>query len=670
MELSEISLVIPYRKSPYLEKVLESVYKYFSEIIVVGDKFNQKEKYQNINFKEFVNLNASQARNIGAKYATKKYIFFLDSDCIPSISFLNSIKELIISRNEILASTYTTDKDQNNFISDVMSLLIKTRLLNQNSKHKKFSSAGFIISKEFFNYIGRFNEDMNSLEDTDLSVRANIYGCKVKYDKNFELLHLKKYNLIKLISECIYKSFDGSKYLTLNKDFFNTIGINVPIKNFISLFPLISIFFIPISFTLAIFFFILTYSINIFLFRNIFQNYLQKIFGPSIALIKYLSFIFGGTAGKIYVYVSIYIPNLLRDFFDYLISIKRVIIKSKYPVQIIQYVTARCNLRCNHCFYKETLNAKDPGEMEIDEIIRPAKKMAPMLWYSITGGEVFIRNDFKKLVLEIQKHIRPKFFSLPTNGWYTERTFQSVLETLQSLKRGNLILFFSIDGPEKIHDDIRGNNSYTKLKITYEKLKKLTKYYPKLHLNIVITVQPNNHHVFPNFLHEIQNEFNPISISINLLRYHSLNSPKLDPEIINAYELAINEYEKNIRTKNKYNFVMNSIIKAKEKNQKDIIVDVAKKDKFTTPCSAGNLSYVIMENGNLKPCEVLETSYGNIKEENVLDIINNNKAVKNRKWIKNTKCRCTYECANSTNALFNYNMLPSLFKTMVKDMLR
>ena len=78
-----------------------------------------------------------------------------------------------------------------------------------------------------------------------------------------------------------------------------------------------------------------------------------------------------------------------------------------------------------------------------------------------------------------------------------------------------------------------------------------------------------------------------------------------------------------------------------------------------------------MENGDFKPCEILENSYGNIKEKPIQDIISNknNLAFENRQWIKNTKCRCTYECANSTNALFNTNMIPGLIKTVYKDFL-
>ena len=43
-----------------------------------------------------------------------------------------------------------------------------------------------------------------------------------------------------------------------------------------------------------------------------------------------------------------------------------------------------------------------------------------------------------------------------------------------------------------------------------------------------------------------------------------------------------------------------------------------------------------MENGDFKPCEILENSYGNIKGTKVEDIISNKNelAKDNRKWIK------------------------------------
>ena len=51
-------------------------------------------------------------------------------------------------------------------------------------------------------------------------------------------------------------------------------------------------------------------------------------------------------------------------------------------------------------------------------------------------------------------------------------------------------------------------------------------------------------------------------------------------------------------------------------------------------------------------------------------LFKSNDAKELRKFIKDTKCKCTYECAMSTNTLFNGNMFLKLIKQATKDMLR
>ena len=300
-----------------------------------------------------------------------------------------------------------------------------------------------------------------------------------------------------------------------------------------------------------------------------------------------------------------------------------------------------------------------------------AKQSGPLLWHSLAGGEPFIRKDFSDIVLGIKKEARPIVISLPSNGWYTERTYLSTLKIMQNYHDGLFVIFISIDGPQKIHDNIRGENSFKKLKETFEVLKKLSKLYERLHINIVITVQDFNYNCFPGTITDLYNEFKPTSISINLFRYHELNSPKVKPEIINGYDNAIKEYEK-IRIRKSYGLLSNAILKAKEKVQKDLILSVAKENKFVTTCSAGNLSYVSMEDGSLKPCEILKDTLGSIKtpETNMNKIFFSNEAKNLRKKIINTKCKCTFECAMSSNVLFNGNMVPKIISQTVKDVLK
>ena len=69
------------------------------------------------------------------------------------------------------------------------------------------------------------------------------------------------------------------------------------------------------------------------------------------------------------------------------------------PNYLIFFVTARCNLRCPHCFYLEEINsAVSSKELKINELEQMTKK-APFLFHvSFTGGETFVRNDIDKIV--------------------------------------------------------------------------------------------------------------------------------------------------------------------------------------------------------------------------------------------------------------------------------
>ena len=79
-----------------------------------------------------------------------------------------------------------------------------------------------------------------------------------------------------------------------------------------------------------------------------------------------------------------------------------------------------------------------------------------------------------------------------------------------------------------------------------------------------------------------------------------------------------------------------------------MILKVAKYDEFITPCTAGTLSYIIKEDGAVKPCEILDDEIGNICDNNSSfnDIVNSLKAKNLRKWIvdsnvvvpKNVQC--------------------------------
>jgi radical SAM protein with 4Fe4S-binding SPASM domain len=90
---------------------------------------------------------------------------------------------------------------------------------------------------------------------------------------------------------------------------------------------------------------------------------------------------------------------------------------------------------------------------------------------------------------------------------------------------------------------------------------------------------------------------------------------------------------------------------------------VAKYNRFVTPCTAGTLSYVIWEDGRVNPCEILKDTIGNVNKNKIDENLFSSKIAKNlRKRIKETNCKCTYECAMSTNTFFSWNMTKKMIK--------
>ena len=560
--------------------------------------------------------NASEARNFGAKKAKNEILLFIDSDVELTLSGVKFLDDCInnLSYSEIFSGFYVTDK-KFSLISNIFTLLLRYRRnnLNANKEIKLTSSSHFLIHKSFFLKIGGFNENLRSYEDVDFFGRAQVvFEAKTINEEKFTALHNKKYNFSNFFIETLTRTFDFAITRLNFVSFFKNIPSNFDWRiNFIPLALVVliinSIFFLDktiLLFGAPIILLIISSLIT----KKIFKSYTTSIAANIIiSFVGFFSWLSATLAFLVFGFRLIY--KFFLKIKNLTICLIRVIFKYGKPIQLIQYVTSRCNLRCDHCFYKETLDKKDPGELPPEVLISSAKQFGPLLWYSLAGGEPFIRGDFSNIVTGVKKAAKPAIISLPTNGWYTERTYLSCLKILQDFDDGLFILFFSIDGDQAIHDKIRGENSYKKLKETFELLRKLKKLYNRLHLNLIITVQELNYQSFPQLIDNLFNEFEPTSISINLFRHHDLNGPKIKPEIISGYEKAVAAYDK-IRNKKSYGILSSAILKAKEKIQKDLILTVAKKDEFVTPCTAGNLSYVTMEDGSVKPCEILKRYYG------------------------------------------------------------
>lgn len=134
-----------------------------------------------------------------------------------------------------------------------------------------------------------------------------------------------------------------------------------------------------------------------------------------------------------------------------------------YDFLVQWHLTEKCNLRCRHC-YQEGRNLE---ELSLAEIYREIDEITDMLaaWqenydldfspsFNITGGEPFLRPDFFD-ILERITHTGFETYIL-SNGTCISLDMAQKIAALGV--RGVQI---SLEGPEEIHDRLRGRGSFT-----------------------------------------------------------------------------------------------------------------------------------------------------------------------------------------------------------------
>ena len=423
------------------------------EIIIVGNNFEINNDDKLIKYFETSNKNnAATNRNFGASKAIGDYLLFIDDDVFIDNHFIyeNFVNKEI--QHDLVYGLYSKLNPNNNFLNYFQNQI----LIQRSHKCRLFSSSHFIIKKEIFKNLEGFNEELDTYEDIEFYNRCLQEKINIYFDNKFLGKHLKKYGIKNLIKDYFIKIsnsiFAKRKYKLIFKS--NTIDLTT--KIYFLLFPIyVTILFFLFSFNLInIKYFIIFTSlylfINYFIFINLFKQSNFIYFVKSFLLSLIISVVSFSAVFSSYIYsFKISIFRFCIEFLDYSRMLKRVLLRNGYPIQIIHYVTARCNLRCEHCFYKETLDKKDPGEQALNVIKKTSKQIGPVLWYALAGGEVFIRKDFVKLLKIIIDECRPKYISIPTNGWYTDRTLTFTSQILRKYPDIFFSLYFSIDGYEE-----------------------------------------------------------------------------------------------------------------------------------------------------------------------------------------------------------------------------
>lgn len=121
-----------------------------------------------------------------------------------------------------------------------------------------------------------------------------------------------------------------------------------------------------------------------------------------------------------------------------------------YPTVCTFEITSRCNLSCQMCYLKKE-ERRGADDLSLDQIVKIIDKLDDIKKFSLIGGEIFSRPDIFDILEEFKK--RKKKIYLTTNGTLLTEGRINKLKDFKGVIQG---IGFSIDGPEEIHDVIRG----------------------------------------------------------------------------------------------------------------------------------------------------------------------------------------------------------------------
>ncbi len=338
------------------------------------------------------------------------------------------------------------------------------------------------------------------------------------------------------------------------------------------------------------------------------------------------------------------------------------LINKSQPVHLTFFITARCNAKCKMCFYWKNLN-RQANELSLKEIRSISENMGHILWLMLTGGEPFLRSgDLPEIAELFYRNCKPKFITIPTNGLLVDEIEDTTEKILKICKSSDIRIKISLDGVGKENDEIRGvDGGFERAVETYKRLSGLEKKYRNLYTGFTMTLSSFNRQNITGLIDFVTGFKSSIAPAMNYVR--GCTRDDLARSIsLEEFECSYKYLMQKLSKKYKEMSLSQKILLASEYTGKEIAVEIAKKGRMVIPCYAGILSIVITEEGEVYPCEILDKSFGNLRDNDygIRKILNSKKAASLKKFINDKRCHCTHECNMFVNTLFNPRIYPRI----------
>ena len=277
------------------------------------------------------------------------------------------------------------------------------------------------------------------------------------------------------------------------------------------------------------------------------------------------------------------------------------------PMTAIWEVTMGCNMRCGHC--GSSCAEPLPDELTTHEALSLSDQIADLglTWITISGGEPLIRKDLPQIVKRLTS--RSVFVNIITNGWFIDA------KMAQQLKSSSVsTVAISIDGTEEIHDRIRKQGSFARIREAAVHLK-----HAGVTIGAVTTISNQNINILPELrclLIEMGVSLWQVQIGLPMGNFKQrpdwIMSPDQVPDVIDfCYETSM-QGEITIVPADCFGYYSEKEMRIRRQLNNGNPVSMWE------GCNAGIRSFGILHNGDILGCtSIREKSFieGNIREQ-------------------------------------------------------
>lgn len=340
----------------------------------------------------------------------------------------------------------------------------------------------------------------------------------------------------------------------------------------------------------------------------------------------------------------------------------------RQPSFLVLFVTARCNARCEFCFYADHLRrpSLEPGELTLDEYARISERCGRIPYLLISGGEPVLRDDLREIVGSFVRNAGARFVTIPSNGLSPDRTEELFRRLTAAHPECHFRAAFSVDFPDGRHDASRGvPGCLATLLESADRINRLKESVSNLTLDVVTVHLPENageHGAIREFVRE---RISPDNHELHLLRpeWPAVTVPGIDTERFLA-ELALyrgGSVRKEARALSPLFRGLNALY---IRHLGSIM-----HGRPVSRCTAGRKITVIDETGKVRLCEFRTDILGDLRAcgYDLKRLLRRKEAREIVGRMRRSGCSCTWECSVSTDIVTHPRFYPALLSATVRQ---